>query len=302
MSFLDTIVAKSMPLVPKPIVKKISDRYIAGESIADAVHRIKELNKQGFCATIDVLGEFITDMSEATENANEYVDLLKAIDHHKLDANISVKPTAMGLLIDEEACFQTMKTIIEAAAQYNIFVRIDMEDVECTQKEIDLLFELKEVYSNIGLVLQCYLKRTYDDIELMIKHNINLRLCKGIYIEEPHHLIENANDDREAINPHFSKHIKRMLETETYVGIATHDEKVVEEAEKLIEETSAKKENYEFQMLLGVREELRDKIKAAGHKVRIYVPFGKDWYGYSTRRLNENPKMAGYILKSLLFD
>jgi len=302
MSFLDTIVAKSLPLVPKFIVKKVSSRYIAGETIADAVERIKQLNKEGYCATIDVLGEFITDMDEAVENANEYIDLLEAISHQKLDANISIKPTAMGLLIDEEACFETMKRIILAAQKHNIFVRIDMEDVECTQKEIDLLFQLKEIYSNIGLVLQAYLKRTYDDVELMIKHNVNLRLCKGIYIEDPIHLIDRANDDREAINPHFTKHVKRMLETKTYVGIATHDDKMVESAYQAIEETGAEKENYEFQMLLGVREELRNKIKEDGHKLRIYVPYGKDWYGYSTRRLNENPKMAGYILKSLLFE
>jgi proline dehydrogenase len=302
MSFLDTVIAKTLPFVPKPIVKKVSSKYIAGETIADAVSVIKRLNSEGFTTTVDVLGEFITDMSQAVDNASEYIDLLNAIKHHKLDANISVKPTSMGLLINEEGTYDTIKLIAEAAAKNNIFMRIDMEDVECTQKEIDLLFNLREEYKNIGLVLQAYLKRTYEDIELMIKHEINLRLCKGIYVEDPIHIIPGSNEDREVINKPFLEHIKRMLETKTYVGIATHDEKVVDGALKLIEKTGASKEDYEFQFLLGVREDLRNKLRDAGHKVRIYVPYGKDWYGYSTRRLNENPKIAGYILKAMLFE
>lgn len=293
--------AKTLPLVPKPIVRSVSDRYIAGEDLADAITTVKSLNASGYMATLDVLGEFITTTEQAKQNAAEYIDTLRAIAHHRVDANISIKPTSMGLLLDEEFCYETMKSIVSVANDLNIFVRIDMEDVPCTDKEFRLLYRLREEFKNVGIVVQAYLKRTGDDLKKLIDEKINLRLCKGIYIEEPHHLIANANDDRLAINPHFLEHLERLLENKIYVGIATHDELLVEAAYELIEKTGAKKEDYEFQMLLGVREELRDSIRERGHNLRVYVPFGKDWYGYSVRRLNENPSIAGYVLKAMIF-
>ena len=299
MKFINYLIAKTLPFIPEIFIKKVSSRYIAGETIGDAIAKVRDLNKDGISATIDVLGEFIKTKEEATENAEEYIELLHILGETKLDANISIKPTSMGLLLDEEFCYQTMKSIIDVAKKYNIFVRIDMEDVECTNQEIELLFNLRKEYKNIGIVLQAYLKRTYDDIEKMIKEKINLRLCKGIYIEEPVHLIENANQDRLAINPHFLAHIKRMFETKTYVGIATHDEIVVNESLKLIKELKVDNKDYEFQMLLGVRDYIKDRIVKDGHKMRIYIPYGKDWYGYSVRRLNENPSIAGYVLKAM---
>lgn len=301
MTIFDRFIAKTLPYVPKELVHYVSKRYVAGESLADAISSIKELNKQGFTATLDVLGEFITTKQEAKKNAQEYIETLYAIEHHKVDANISIKPTSMGLLLDTEFCYETMKSIVQIADKLNIFVRIDMEDVTCTDKEFDLLHRLRKEFSNIGIVIQAYLKRTEEDVKRLSRDKINCRLCKGIYIEEEHHLIENANTDRMAINPYFLKHLKVFLESGNYVGIATHDEELVEGAYRLIEETKAKKENYEFQMLLGVRNELRDSIRAKGHKMRIYVPFGKDWYAYSIRRLNENPSIAGYVFKAMLF-
>lgn len=302
MSLLDKTISRSIPLMPKAIIKKVSNRYIAGESIAHMVERTRKINSEGFCATIDVLGEVIGNLEQAAGNADEYIKVLEAIQRGGLDANISVKPSAMGLLIDEESCFGTMKRIVQAAAACGNFVRIDMEDVNCTQKEIDLLLKLRADHDNVGIVLQAYLKRTYADMERLSRNGENLRICKGIYAEDPHHLVQNARADRSAINSHFLHHVKHALQSGTYVGIATHDEGLIRQIEAHIAENGIDRRKYEFQMLLGVCEDLRDRLKAAGHKIRIYVPYGKDWYGYSMRRLNENPRIAGYIAKAVLFE
>lgn len=299
MSFIDNSVAKLIPMIPKFIVKKISNRYIAGQSIDAMVACVQKLNREGFCATIDFLGEVITQKNQAVDNADEYIRVLKAIYERQLDANISIKPTAMGLLLGDDFCLQTIRTIVAAAHQYGIFVRIDMEDVSCTQKEIDLLRQLKADYDNVGLVLQAYLKRTYDDMTWMVAHQVNLRLCKGIYREAPEHLVDNAEHDRSAINPHFIKHAQQAIAAGNYLAMATHDETLVEQLVGMIQTHQTEKTKYEFQMLLGVCEPLRDRLKNAGHKVRIYVPYGHDWYGYSTRRLKENPKIAGYVFKAV---
>ncbi len=288
-----------MPWVPKAIVKKISNRYIAGSTIKDTVACIQKLNREGFCATIDFLGEEITQKSEATTNANEYISVLNAIHQHQLDANISIKPTAMGLLLDQKFCLQTIVSIIEGAHQHGIFVRIDMEDVSCTQKEIDLLLQLKKDYNNVGLALQAYLKRTYEDLTPLLANNINLRLCKGIYREDTSYLVANASLNRTAINPHFIEHAERIFKNGTYLALATHDETLIRQLNDLIQSLELEPNQYEFQMLLGVCESLRNRLKADGHKVRIYVPYGKEWYGYSMRRLKENPQMAGYIFKAI---
>lgn len=301
MNLFDQLVAGTLPFVPRTLVRYVSSKYIAGEQLSDAIRCIKDLNAQGYSATLDVLGEFITTLDQAKANAAKYIDTIHAIAHHQVNATVSVKPTSMGLLIDPEACYQNMHRIVSTAAQYDMFVRIDMEDVTCTDLEFDLLYRLRQTFSNVGIVVQAYLKRTSADMDRLIQEQINLRICKGIYIEEPVHLIENANTNRLAINPYFLDYTKRMLEASVFVGIATHDEHVIEGALALIEQTGATPDQYEFQMLLGVREHLRDQLRDAGHPVRIYVPFGQDWYGYSIRRLNENPSIAGYVLKATLF-
>ncbi|MFM9436820.1 proline dehydrogenase [Janthinobacterium sp. CG_23.3] len=301
MSLLDSTVAKFMPLIPKAVVKKISTRYIAGESIQDTIACIQRLNRGGCCATVDFLGEVITRKSEALANAAEYIQVIEAIHRHGLDANISIKPSAMGLLLDEAFCHETVASIVEAAAARGIFVRIDMEDVSCTQKEIELLLTLRESYQNVGIVLQAYLKRTYNDAELLIGRGANLRFCKGIYKEDPAVLVQGAGDNRNAINRHFLHHVQSAFKAGTYVAIATHDENLLNQITGLIATLRPAADKYEFQMLLGVCEPLRDKLKAQGHKVRVYVPYGSDWYGYSTRRMKENPQIAGYIFKALMF-
>ena len=301
MSLLDSVVAKCMPLIPKVVVKKISTRYIAGETIKDTVACIQGLNRDGCCATVDFLGEVITRKSQALANAAEYIQVIEAIQRHGLDANISIKPTAMGLLLDQAFCYDTVKSIVEAAAAHGIFVRIDMEDVCCTQREIDLLLKLQDSYHNVGIVLQAYLKRTYDDAQMLIGRGANLRFCKGIYKEDPACMVYGAGVDRAAINRHFLHHVRCAFEAGTYVAVATHDEDLLNQITDLIAALRPAADKYEFQMLLGVCEPLRDKLKAQGHKVRIYVPYGSDWYGYSTRRMKENPQIAGYVFKAMVF-
>lgn len=302
-SFFNTAVARAIAHVPRPLVQKISRRYIAGASIAEAVVRVQALNAQGFTATIDVLGEVTRDLAQAQQTADEYRGVLDAIHHHGLRANISVKPSALGLLLDAQQCETHIAALATAARQHGNFVRMDMEDLQCTQAEIDLLQRLKaDGHGNTGLALQAYLKRTYQDIEPLLGSHNNLRLCKGIYVEDKAHLVEGARHDRHAINSHFLHHVERCLDTGTFVAVATHDEALIEQviaAARRRGGNTAPSE-LEFQMLLGVCEPLRDRLRDRGYPVRIYVPYGQDWHGYSIRRLKENPQLAGYLLKAAL--
>lgn len=301
MSLFNTLMAWSISLVPRALVRKVSRRYIAGDTVAEATRRVAALNAAGFSATVDVLGESIESLSQADQTTSEYLQVLEAIARNGLHANISVKPTALGLLLDTSHCERNLMRLLDAAAVHSIFVRIDMEDASCTQLEIELLLRLKRRgYRNAGLVLQSYLKRTDDDIAALLGKGENLRICKGIYVEERHHLVEGAWDDRGAINPHFLRHVARCFESGTFVGVATHDEALIEQVIALARDRQVARTAFEFQMLLGVQEGLRDHLLAEGYAVRIYVPYGKDWYGYSMRRIKENPRIAGYLLRALL--
>ena len=297
MGLLDKLTVWSLPFIPKPIVGYFSKPYIAGSKLEDAVKIIKELNAKGIMATIDLLGEEITHKDQAAAAAEEYKDILREIDREKLDANVSVKPTHMGLLLDEEFCFNNIRAIVQEAVKFNNFVRIDMEDHTATDQTIDMYLRLKKEFDgHVGTVIQSYMRRTMDDINHLIEHKANLRLCKGIY-NEPR---EVAYKDMFSINDNYNYNLRKLLSNGCYTGIATHDEKLVWYALSVIDELKLDKKDYEFQMLLGVDEQLRDIIVAAGHRMRIYVPYGKDWYAYSVRRLKENPQMAGYILKKIL--
>ncbi|KRC31110.1 proline dehydrogenase family protein [Acidovorax sp. Root219] len=302
-SFFNTAVARAIAHVPRPLVQKISRRYIAGASIAEAVVRVQALNAQGFTATIDVLGEVTRDLAQAQQTADEYQGVLDAIHHHGLRANISVKPSALGLLLNAQQCETHIAALATAARRHGNFVRMDMEDLQCTQAEIDLLQRLRaNGHGNTGLALQAYLKRTYRDIEPLLGRHNNLRLCKGIYVEDKAHLVEGARHDRQAINSHFLHHVERCLDTGTFVAVATHDEALIEQviAAARRRGNGAPSSGLEFQMLLGVCEPLRDRLRDRGYPVRIYVPYGQDWHGYSIRRLKENPQLAGYLLKAAL--
>jgi len=296
MGFFDKLVVWSIPFVPKPIVGFFSKKYIAGSKLEDAVRKVQELNKQGMMATLDLLGEESQSKEKAEEAVAEYFKMLEIIDEYKLDSNISIKPTQMGLFIDKEYCFQNVEKIVREAKKYNNFVRIDMEDHTATSDTIEFYLRLKEKYGkHVGTVIQAYLRRTSADINGLLEHKANLRLCKGIYVE-PRAI---AYKDMSIINENYKFNLKKLLSNDCYVGIATHDEKLVWYALSLIEEQQLKYEKYEFQMLLGVDEELRKIIIDGGHRLRVYVPYGKDWYPYSVRRLKENPKMAGYVFRNI---
>jgi proline dehydrogenase len=295
------MIAGILPYMPKNFVWIFSKRYIAGKKIDDAVRVSKELNSQGIKVTIDLLGEFITRLDEAENNKIEYLEIIERITKEKIDGNFSLKPTMFGLLIDKEVCYKNIREIVAKAASYNNFVRVDMEDSQCVDLEIELYRKLKaEFPKNVGLVVQAYLKRTLKDLEnLMDLHSkevpLNYRLCKGIYVEPAEIAYKNYLE----INKHFLEDLEFMFKNGVYPGIATHDKPLVEGAYKLIEKYKVPKSMYEFQMLYGVTPELRKSIVDKGHTMRVYVPFGEQWFAYSTRRLKENPKMAMLIIKAL---
>ncbi|MBI9062882.1 MAG: proline dehydrogenase family protein [Marinilabiliaceae bacterium] len=298
---VNKLIARVLPHFPKKLVWIFSKKYIAGESIEEAVIASRELNKKGIMTTVDLLGEFITNLDQARQNKDEYLQIIESFEADKIDGNYSLKPTSFGLLIDKEVCYQYIREIVIKAAEYNNFVRVDMEDSKCVDLELELFRKLKNEFpKNVGLVFQAYLKRTLNDLEnLMDIHSdetpVNYRLCKGIYLESK----EDAYQSYEQVNQHYIEDLEYLLKNKVYVGIATHDRKLVKAAYKLIEQYKVSPDLFEFQMLYGVTPELRKEIVDKGYRMRVYVPFGKDWFGYSTRRLKENPKMANHIIKSI---
>ena len=297
MSLFNFLVSKTIMHVPGPIVGFFAKSYIAGEALADAVATTRDLNARGMLATIDILGEFIKTKEEATFFKQQCLDILNSIKKEGLDANLSLKPTQMGLELDKEFAFANIREIVALAASLNNFVRIDMEDHPCTDDTLEFFRRLREEFpGHVGVVLQAYLRRTLDDIEKLSDGLLHFRLCKGIY-NEPRTV---AFKDMAIINRSFVCCLEKMFEKKAYVGIATHDEKLVFEAEQLIAKFGLKRDEYEFQMLLGVDPELRDMLVAQGHRLRIYVPFGESWLPYSKRRLKENPSIAKHALKQML--
>jgi proline dehydrogenase len=296
-ALLDRAIVSALPAVPKPIVRRISQRYIAGERVEDACRVVKELNAGGKMATIDVLGEEITTPEEARHIAYAYDDVFRAIDEQGLDSNVSVKLTGMGLKLDLDIARENLERTVRGAAERGNFVRIDMEDSSCTDDTLALYRELREKgLDNVGIVLQAYLRRTLDDIASLADLQPNVRLCKGIYVEP----FQIAYHDFDQIRAGFFRALSALLAGGSYVGIATHDEWLIHEGARLVERYGRARDEYEFQMLLGVREARADELVQEGHRLRIYVPYGEQWYAYSLRRLQENPKIAGYIAADTL--
>ncbi|HBY51078.1 MAG TPA: proline dehydrogenase [Marinilabiliales bacterium] len=300
---LNRIMANALPYMPKKLIWIFSKRYIAGESIEDGLKACRELNKQGIEVTVDLLGEFISTIEQAEENKIKYLEIIDRFTSEGIIGNFSLKPTMFGLLIDKDLCYANIEAVIKKATEKKTFVRIDMEDSQCVDYELDMYRKLQQKYpAHVGLVVQAYLRRTKNDlINLNSIHSngtpLNFRLCKGIYIE-PRHIAFKAYDE---VREHYLDDLKYMFDHNMYVGIATHDKYLVDRANELIKERNVDKTKYEYQMLYGVTPELRSSIVKQGHKMRVYVPFGKDWFGYSTRRLKENPKMASHIVKALFF-
>jgi proline dehydrogenase len=282
--------------MPKPVVGFFSKKYIAGETLQDAVDFVKKLNSKGIYATMDVLGESVANKSESIKCKNEALEVLEAIEKNKLMANLSIKPTQMGLAIDEQFAYEQILELVKKAAEYKNFVRIDMEDSPFTDKTLNLYKRIFEYHKNVGVVIQAYMKRSFNDVVSLNKIGTNYRLCKGIYVEPA----SIAYKGKQEVRDNYLKILDQLFKDGNYVGIATHDKPLIDAAYARIKEKNISKERFEFQMLLGVREDLRDKINADGYKIRIYVPFGKDWYAYSVRRLKENPSVAGTIAKSFL--
>lgn len=296
MSAIDYVAARALPLVPRPIVRMVARRYIAGESLPEAMQILKGLNGEGFMATLDVLGEEVKSRALAESAVREYRDALRALRDHRLDSNISVKLTQLGLKIDPEFCLDNLRTLVREALTHSNFVRIDMEDSGCTSATLDIYRTLRrEGFSNLGVVIQACLRRSLQDVR-ELPEGTNIRLCKGIYVESR----ALAYRDRDLVRRNFTRLLEEILGRGFYVGIATHDEVLTWEAARLVGERKLARETYEFQMLLGVDEELRRLIRRDGHRLRVYVPYGSHWYAYSLRRLKENPRIAGYVLSGLL--
>jgi proline dehydrogenase len=285
-SLLDRAIAKALPAVPKPVVQVFSQRYIAGSTLADAVRVARRLNGEGKSATVDVLGEEITRESETRAIAQAYRDVLAAIERERLDANVSVKLTGLGLDLSYELCRENLESVLDGGR----FVRIDMEDASTTDATLRLYRELRENgRTNVGVVLQSRLRRTLDDVRALADLRPNVRLCKGIYLEPA----SIAHTDYEAIRANYVRALHALAEIDgAHVAIATHDEWLLGQALRALPPS------YELQMLLGVREERASQLVRDGHPLRVYVPFGEQWYAYSKRRLQENPAMAGTIARA----
>lgn len=296
MHLLNKLIVNTLPAIPRPIVRYFAGRYIAGEELSDAVETVKSLSKNKMLATMDVLGEAITKKEEADIATQEAITTLEVIAREKLGSNLSIKLTQLGLQLDKKFCIENTRKIIQKAKELNNFVRIDMEDSSCTDDTIDVYVQLRKEFSNVGIVLQAYLHRTEADaVRLMDMGFMNFRLCKGIYVE-PEAIAFKKKDE---INSNFNKVLEIMLKRKAYVGIATHDDSLVKHAYYLIKELKLLPNEYEFQMLLGVRTELRSQIVNDNHRLRVYVPYGHHWYKYSIRRFKENPEIAGYVIKAL---
>jgi len=295
MSVINKIIVSFLPLIPRSIVYFFAKRYIAGPTLQHAIDTIQKFNARGIMATVDILGEEVDKEDDSLKVVNEYKEALSSINSNQLDANISVKPTHLGLKIDKEFCYQNIRTLIVEAKKYNNFVRIDMEDHTCTSDTLEIYHRLAKEFDNVGVVIQAYLRRTIEDVSELIKSRANLRICKGIY-SEPEDI---AYKNYDIINNNFQYCLQKLLKNKCYIGIATHDEMLVWGALSIIDELNLNKSEYEFQMLLGVTEKLRDILVKGGHRLRIYVPYGEHWYAYSSRRLKENPQIAMHILKNI---
>lgn len=297
MSLFNTLIRTTLPITPKPLIRFFAKRYVAGTSLADAVATVRRLQSEGCCATMDVLGESVTSRELAHSAVDLYLQVLDAIEEHSLDANVSLKPTQMGLAIDEGFCLECIGAILERAAAKKIFVRIDMEDSPTIDATLRVFRALDEHYPRgCGVVLQSRLRRTLQDAADLARDRVNVRLCKGIYLE-PRRL---GYLERDIIRNNFMHVLEVLLRGGSYVGVATHDEYLVCESIAMAHRLGVSGDGYEFQMLLGVDPELRRILTTAGHRLRVYVPFGTHWYPYSVRRLRENPTIARAGLQAFL--
>jgi proline dehydrogenase len=296
MSVFNRLLVKTLPLAPKAIVGLVAKRYVAGSTLDDAFKVIRGLNAQGAMATLDVLGEEVSEREKAVAFTEEYIVVLHAIAREGVDSNVSVKLTMLGLKIDEGFCRDNVDRIAAAAHEHGNFVRIDMEDATTTDATLRIYREIHARYGNLGCVLQAYMRRTLRDIDDLPAEKPSVRICKGIYVE-PRTVAWKGYD---TVRANYVNALEKLLAKGIYTAIATHDEYLAARAVGLIDKYGVPRDRYEFQMLLGVDDELRRILLAGGHRLRVYVPYGRDWYPYSMRRLRENPEVARHILRAML--
>lgn len=298
---INRLIVAVLSYLPKRLIWIFSKKYISGENLSDALRESEKLNSEGCTVTVDILGEHISKLAEAEAYKVQYMNVIEQFSSGKIKGNFSLKPSMFGLLLDKEVCYNNIREIVVLADKKKSFIRIDMEDSACTDDEINLYNRLKAEFPlRVGLVFQAYMRRTLGDIKQlsdlhMASSPLNFRLCKGIYIEDK----SIAYKGYQEVRDHFLEDLEFMLQNGIYVGIATHDHYLVEQSMALIEKNKITKEHYEFQMLFGVSANLRYSIVAKGHPMRVYVPFGKQWFYYSTRRLKENPNMVWHIIKAI---
>ncbi len=295
-SILNSVIIKTITLLPKSIVQLFSGKYVAGENHKTALAVVKSLNNQGFSATIDILGEHVQDISEAKQITSEYIDLYDEIAENQLDCNISIKPSHIGLDLGENQFLDNLQLLTDKAMEYENFLRIDMESSLVTDTTIKAYTQMLKRSKAVGTVFQAYLFRTLDDVKNVQSDHLNFRLCKGIYKESEDISIK----DKKHINENYLKILRHAFTANNYVGIATHDIDLLEDIYSLINELNVSPGRFEFQVLYGVpMSGWLEKHLENGYKVRVYVPFGPDWYDYSIRRLKENPNIARYVIKDL---
>ena len=298
MGILNSLVVGTAPLMPKFMIGKIASVYVAGDSLEDGLKLAKKLNEKGFSATLDLLGEEVENRKQTNQIRNSYCELLDGIANWGIDCNVSLKLTALGLKIDEELCWDNLSVVLDKAREYNNFIRLDMENSEVTDSTIRLCKKGQNYYSKCGTVLQSYMNRTMKDIDELKTHNTNIRLCKGAYKESE----EIAYQAYQEIRNNYLKSAEKMIDNGIYIGLATHDQWLIENLEKLIEEKGYDNKMYEFQALSGVPiDNILERLIKDGHNVRYYIPYGPEWYAYSLRRMRENPDIWKDTLKAFFF-
>lgn len=295
MGVFDRVVALTLPLVPKPVVRRVAGPYIAGEQMEDLLRLAASLNQEGYRVAAAILGEFVTRKEESMEAVREYQQLLAQMGERRIVGYIHIKPTHLGLKLDKKFCLDNVRSLLLAARGQQLFVRMDMEDSPCIDDTLDMYYRLREEFENVGVVIQARMRRSLADVRELAKVKANVRVCKGIYLE-PYAI---AYTDPELISRNYIRLTEELLGAGCTVAMATHDERLVWEGARLVDTLQIPRERYEFQMLLGVLAPLRRLIFDAGHPVRVAVPYGPNWYPYSLRRLRKNPAIAGYVLKSL---
>ena len=296
MKLINNLIIQILPFLPKFLVKIVASPYIAGITDEEMLQNVEKLNRKGFKVAIDILGEHVKTENEAEEITKRYSRIYDEINKRNLLANISIKLTHIGQDLGIDIVRNNLSKLVEAAKKNNNFLRLDMENVPYTSETIQLYKEMFNNYNQIGIVIQAYLHRSIDDIKALSNDKFNVRICKGIYVEDPHLVLNDYNDIRE----NYISLVKESLNNGSYVGIATHDEFLIDSLYSWILKNNISKDRYEFQVLHGVPMQKKlKKLMEDGNTVRVYLPYGDNWYDYSVRRLKENPKMAGYIIKNL---